>query len=65
MEFDELIMAGGMDKGPFLEAFGTDFFIDDSAKNVESAGRHRIAAARVVGVPGDAQAEGLTARKAA
>lgn len=65
MDLDELIMAGGMDKGPLLEAFNTDFFIDDSVKNVESASKHRIAAARVVGQGGDEGAAGLEARSCA
>ena len=64
LEFDELIMAGGMEKGPLLEAFKTDFFIDDSVSNVESAGRHRIASARVVQCGVDASVQGVMARTA-
>jgi 5'-nucleotidase len=61
LEFDELIMAGGMEKGPLLEAFQTDFFIDDSISNVESAGRHQIASARVVQSGADRSLQGLVA----
>ena len=40
VRLDEALFLGGRDKGPFLEAFGADFFFDDSRVNVESARLH-------------------------
>ena len=37
VEVDELILLGGLDKGPFLAEFEPDFFFDDQAKHVKSA----------------------------
>ncbi len=40
IRIDEALFLGGMDKGPFLEAFGADMFFDDQQKHCESARRH-------------------------
>jgi len=40
VRLDEALFLGGLDKGPFLQAFGADIFFDDSHANVESARRH-------------------------
>lgn len=34
---DEAIFAGGLPKGPLLQAFGADMFFDDTQKNIDSA----------------------------
>lgn len=44
---DEVVFAGGANKGPLLKAFGADFFFDDTGRHVESATLHNIAAGRV------------------
>lgn len=40
IRIDEALFLGGMDKGPFLEAFGADIFFDDQKGHCESASRH-------------------------
>lgn len=40
VRIDETMFLGGLDKGPFLAAFGADIFFDDSTQNAESAARH-------------------------
>lgn len=40
IEVDEAMFLGGLDKGPFLREFAPDFFFDDQARHVESAGAH-------------------------
>lgn len=40
IRIDESVFLAGMDKGPFLEAFGADIFFDDQRKHCESARRH-------------------------
>lgn len=40
IRIDEAIFLGGMDKGPFLQAFGADIFFDDQHKHCESARQH-------------------------
>ena len=48
VRLDEALFLGGLDKGPFLEAFGADIFFDDSIHNIASALRHqRVAAGHV------------------
>ena len=37
---DEALFLGGLDKGAFLREFGPDFFFDDQARHVQSAGAH-------------------------
>lgn len=37
---DEAVFCAGMNKGPFLEAFGADFFFDDAQHNVDYASAH-------------------------
>lgn len=37
IEVDEMIFAGGADKGPLLQAFGADIFFDDTQRNIDSA----------------------------
>jgi 5'-nucleotidase len=37
---DEAVFCAGMIKGPFLEAFGADFFFDDAQHNVDYASAH-------------------------
>lgn len=44
---DELVFAGGSDKGPLLRAMNADFFFDDTGHNVQSAHAHNIPAAQV------------------
>ena len=38
---------GGKDKGPFLEAFNADLFLDDSMKNIENAVKARVPSGHV------------------
>src|SRR5438034_106034 len=40
IRIDEALFLGGLDKGPFLKAFGADIFFDDQRGHVESASRH-------------------------
>jgi 5'-nucleotidase len=40
IRIDEALFLGGMDKGPFLRAFGADIFFDDQRGHCESASRH-------------------------
>ncbi len=40
IRIDESVFLAGMDKGPFLEAFGADIFFDDQRKHCESARLH-------------------------
>jgi 5'-nucleotidase len=40
IRIDEALFLAGMDKGPFLEAFGADIFFDDQSKHCESARQH-------------------------
>jgi 5'-nucleotidase len=40
IRIDEALFLGGLDKGPFLKAFGADIFFDDQHSHVESASRH-------------------------
>ena len=40
IRIDEAIFLGGMDKGPFLKAFGADIFFDDQQGHCDSAREH-------------------------
>ncbi|BBL74556.1 5'-nucleotidase [Methylomagnum ishizawai] len=40
IRIDEALFLGGMDKGPFLRAFGADIFFDDQQKHCASASGH-------------------------
>ena len=40
IRLDESVFLAGMDKGPFLQAFGADIFFDDQRKHCESARLH-------------------------
>jgi len=40
IRIDEALFLGGMEKGPFLKAFGADIFFDDQKGHCESASRH-------------------------
>ena len=40
VRIDESVFLAGMDKGPFLHAFGADIFFDDQRQHCESARRH-------------------------
>ena len=40
IRLDESVFLAGMDKGPFLQAFGADIFFDDQRKHCESARQH-------------------------
>jgi 5'-nucleotidase len=40
IRIDESVFLAGMDKGPFLQAFGADIFFDDQRKHCESARQH-------------------------
>ena len=44
---DEALFLGGLEKGPFLKAFGADIFFDDQRGHVDSAHRHDVAAGHV------------------
>jgi 5'-nucleotidase len=46
IRIDEALFLGGLDKGPFLKAFGADIFFDDQHRHVESA-RKYVAAGHV------------------
>ncbi len=47
IRIDEAFFLGGMQKGPFLKAFGADIFFDDQKGHCQSAEHHQIAAAHV------------------
>jgi 5'-nucleotidase len=47
VRLDDVVFAGGMPKGPLLKAFRADIFFDDTAKNIDSAREHSIAAGHV------------------
>lgn len=40
IRIDEALFLGGLDKGPFLEAFDADIFFDDQSKHCDSARQH-------------------------
>ena len=40
IRIDEALFLGGMEKGPFLKAFGADIFFDDQQGHCESASHH-------------------------
>ncbi len=40
IRIDEALFLGGLDKGPFLKAFGADIFFDDQRGHCESASQH-------------------------
>lgn len=40
IRIDEALFLGGLDKGPFLDAFGADIFFDDQRGHCDSASRH-------------------------
>jgi 5'-nucleotidase len=40
IRIDEALFLGGLDKGPFLKAFGADIFFDDQKGHCDSASRH-------------------------
>lgn len=40
IRIDEALFLGGMEKGPFLRAFGADIFFDDQQKHCDSARLH-------------------------
>jgi 5'-nucleotidase len=40
IRIDEALFLGGMDKSPFLKAFGADIFFDDQKSHCETARRH-------------------------
>jgi len=46
IRIDEALFLGGLDKGPFLKAFGADIFFDDQHRHVDSARRY-VAAGHV------------------
>jgi 5'-nucleotidase len=46
IRIDEALFLGGLEKGPFLKAFGADIFFDDQHGHVESARRY-VAAGHV------------------
>ena len=46
IRIDEALFLGGLDKGPFLQAFGADIFFDDQRGHIESVRRH-VAAGHV------------------
>ena len=46
IRIDEALFLGGLDKGPFLKAFGADIFFDDQHRHVDSA-RKYVAAGHV------------------
>jgi len=46
IRIDEALFLGGLEKGPFLRAFGADLFFDDQRKHCDSAAAH-VAAGHV------------------
>ena len=46
IRIDEALFLGGLEKGPFLKAFGADIFFDDQRGHIESARQH-VAAGHV------------------
>ena len=40
IRIDEALFLGGLNKGPFLKAFGADIFFDDQQRHCESARQH-------------------------
>lgn len=40
IRLDEALFLGGMEKGPFLKAFGADIFFDDQKTHCDSASQH-------------------------
>ena len=40
VRIDEAIFLGGLDKGPFLKAFGADIFFDDQQGHCDSARKY-------------------------
>jgi len=40
IRIDEALFLGGLDKGPFLKAFGADIYFDDQSSHIESARQH-------------------------
>jgi 5'-nucleotidase len=52
LRVDQSFFCSGMPKGPLLDALGADLFIDDSAKNVESAAQYVLAGHVPIGVLG-------------
>lgn len=40
IRIDEALFLGGMEKGPFLKAFGADIFFDDQRTHCDSASQH-------------------------
>lgn len=46
IRIDEALFLGGMDKGPFLKAFGADIFFDDQKNHCETA-RHHVTTGHV------------------
>lgn len=40
IRIDEALFLGGLDKGPFLEAFQADIFFDDQQRHCQSASQH-------------------------
>jgi 5'-nucleotidase len=47
LHIDEAVFAGGLPKGPLLQAFGADMFFDDAQKNIESANSSDITSGHV------------------
>jgi len=47
VRIDEGIFLAGKDKGPLLEAFGADLFLDDSQRNIENALSSKIPSGHV------------------
>jgi 5'-nucleotidase len=55
IEVDEAMFLGGLEKAPFLEAFGPDFFFDDQQRHCEPAA-HRVPTGHVItGVANEAR----------
>ena len=55
---DEGMFLGGKNKGPFLEAFGADLFLDDSKHNIENAMTVKVPSGHVpFGVRNEANAD--------
>ena len=47
IRIDEALFLGGLEKGPFLKAFGADIFFDDQRGHCESASRHDVTTGHV------------------
>lgn len=55
IEVDEAMFLGGLEKAPFLEAFGPDFFFDDQQRHCEPAAQRVPTGHVITGVANEAR----------